>query len=34
VSHVGTTATQIQASGIEIGGIGSVFAFGTSATYQ
>jgi hypothetical protein len=34
VSHVGTTATQIQASGIEIGGIGSVFAFGTSATFQ
>jgi uncharacterized protein (TIGR03437 family) len=34
VSHVGTTATQIQATGIEIGGIGSVFTFGNSATYQ
>jgi hypothetical protein len=34
VSHVGTTATMIQATGIEIGGIGSVFTFGNSATYQ
>ena len=34
VSHVGTTVTQIRATGIEIGGIGSVFAFGSSATYQ
>jgi hypothetical protein len=34
VSQVGTTVTQIQASGIEFGGIGSVFAFGSSATYQ
>jgi hypothetical protein len=34
VSHVGTTATHIQATGIEIGGIGSVFTFGNSATYQ
>jgi hypothetical protein len=34
VSHVGSTATMIQASGIEIGGIGSVFTFGNSATYQ
>jgi uncharacterized protein (TIGR03437 family) len=34
VTHIGTTVTQIQATGIEIGGIGSVFAFGNSATYQ
>ena len=34
VSHVGTTVTQIHATGIEIGGIGSVFAFGNSAVYQ
>jgi hypothetical protein len=34
VSHVGTTATLIKATGIEIGGIGSVFSFGNSATYQ
>ena len=34
VTHIGTTVTQIKATGIEIGGIGSVFAFGTSATYQ
>jgi uncharacterized protein (TIGR03437 family) len=34
VSHVGTTVTQIQASGIEFGGIGSVFTFGASSTYQ
>jgi uncharacterized protein (TIGR03437 family) len=34
VTHVGTTVAQIQATGIEIGGIGSVFAFGNSATYQ
>ena len=34
VSHTGTTVTTIQASGIEFGGIGSVFAFGASATYQ
>jgi len=33
-SRIGTTATPIQASGIEFGGIGSVFAFGASATYQ
>jgi len=34
VSHVGTMVTQIQASGIEFGGIGSVFTFGVSSTYQ
>ena len=34
VSHIGTTVTPIQASGIEFGGIGSVFVFGASATYQ
>jgi len=34
VSHVGTTVATIQASGIEFGGIGSVFSFGNSATYQ
>jgi uncharacterized protein (TIGR03437 family) len=34
VSHNGSTATMIQASGIEFGGIGGVFAFGASATYQ
>jgi hypothetical protein len=34
VSHIGTTVTTIQASGIEFGGIGSVFVFGASATYQ
>jgi len=34
VSHTGTMAARIQASGIEIGGIGAVFAFGNSATYQ
>jgi hypothetical protein len=34
VAHTGTMATQIQASGIEIGGIGSVFSYGASATYQ
>jgi len=34
VTHIGTTVTQINATGIEIGGIGSVFAFGNSATYQ
>jgi uncharacterized protein (TIGR03437 family) len=34
VTHVGTTVTQIKATGIEIGGIGSVFEFGNSATYQ
>jgi len=34
VSHTGTMVTPIQASGIEFGGIGSVFSFGASATYQ
>jgi len=34
VSHVGTSVTAIQASGIEFGGIGSVFGFGNSAIYQ
>jgi len=34
VAHTGTAVTQIQASGIEIGGIGSVFSYGNSATYQ
>jgi len=34
VAHTGTTAAMIQASGIEFGGIGSVFSFGNSATYQ
>ena len=34
VAHTGTSVTQIQASGIEIGGIGSVFSYGNSATYQ
>jgi hypothetical protein len=34
VSHVGTTVTPIQASGIEFGGIGSVFGYGASAIYQ
>jgi uncharacterized protein (TIGR03437 family) len=34
VSHIGTAVTPIQASGIEFGGIGSVFIFGASATYQ
>ena len=34
VSHTGTMAAMIQASGIEFGGIGAVFAFGNSATYQ
>jgi uncharacterized protein (TIGR03437 family) len=34
VAHTGTTAAMIQASGIEFAGIGSVFSFGNSATYQ
>jgi len=34
VAHVGTTVAMIQATGIEIGGIGSVFSFGNSAIYQ
>ena len=34
VAHVGTTAAQIQASGIEFGGIGSAFTYGASAIYQ
>jgi len=34
VSHIGTTVATIQASGIEFGGIGSVFTFANSATYQ
>ena len=34
VSHIGSSVTAIQASGIEFGGIGSVFVFDTSATYQ
>jgi hypothetical protein len=34
VAHTGTSVTQIQASGIEIGGIGSVFSYGNSAIYQ
>jgi hypothetical protein len=34
VSHTGTMVATIQASGIEFGGIGSVFTFGNSATYQ
>jgi uncharacterized protein (TIGR03437 family) len=34
VGTTGATATQFQASGIEIGGIGSVFSYGNSATYQ
>jgi hypothetical protein len=34
VGHIGATATIIQASGIEFGGIGSVFTFGNSAAYQ
>jgi len=34
VSHTGTGVATIQASGIEFGGIGSVFAYGASATYQ
>ena len=34
VSHTGSTAAMIQASGIEFGGIGSVFTFGNSAIYQ
>jgi len=34
VAHTGTTAARIQATGIEIGGIGAVFSFGNSATYQ
>jgi uncharacterized protein (TIGR03437 family) len=34
VAHYGTLVTQIQASGIEIGGIGGVFSYGNSATYQ
>jgi hypothetical protein len=34
VGHVGTMAAPIQASGIEFGGIGSVFSFGASATFQ
>jgi uncharacterized protein (TIGR03437 family) len=34
VAHTGSMATQIKASGIEIGGIGSVFSYGVSAIYQ
>jgi hypothetical protein len=34
VSHTGTVVTMIQASGIEFGGIGSVFTYGNSAIYQ
>jgi hypothetical protein len=34
VGTTGSMATQFQASGIEIGGIGSVFSYGNSATYQ
>ncbi len=34
VSTYGTLVTTIQASGIEFGGIGSVFTYGASATYQ
>jgi hypothetical protein len=34
VSHTGTVVTMIQASGLEFGGIGSVFTYGNSAIYQ